>query len=352
MKNRNEVIDIAKGISIIMVVAGHCIGFIPNGWNHFELSVFFFLSGYCYNEKYNTSLSMMKMLFKKRLKSLYIPFIKYGLIFVILHNIFYDIHFYNIPDLWLNNKMEYFYNISDFFKAILGVLAFYRIEQLLAPMWFLPILFLTNIIFSFIGYTKNVFKMDEYSRGIIICIFFFLCYCIDSNQSKFFRVINISSIAIICFYIGYIYKQNFNRIIIKDFRVWIIAFLVYWFTSITGHLDFAGYRFVNPGFFLVCSLLLIYMVLFISEYISENEFGLYLKNIGRISLDIMALHFISFKLVSIIIIIIDDLPVWYLGYSSLYNNSFWDIIYLISGIIIPCIVIKIKNIFIEKIRGI
>lgn len=26
MKNRNEVIDIAKGISIIMVVAGHCIG--------------------------------------------------------------------------------------------------------------------------------------------------------------------------------------------------------------------------------------------------------------------------------------------------------------------------------------
>lgn len=58
---------------------------------------------------------MMKMLFKKRLKSLYIPFIKYGLIFVILHNIFYDIHFYNIPDLWINNKMEYFYNISDFF---------------------------------------------------------------------------------------------------------------------------------------------------------------------------------------------------------------------------------------------
>lgn len=41
MKSRNEVIDIAKGISIIMVVAGHCIGFIPNGWNHFELSVFF-----------------------------------------------------------------------------------------------------------------------------------------------------------------------------------------------------------------------------------------------------------------------------------------------------------------------
>ena len=94
------------------------------------------------------------------------------------------------------------------------------------------------------------------------------------------------------------------------------------------------------------------MVLFISEYISENKFGLYLKNIGRISLDIMALHFISFKLVSIIIIIIDDLPVWYLGYSSLYNNSFWDIIYLISGIIIPCIVIKIKNIFIGKIRGV
>lgn len=55
MKNRNEVIDIAKGISIIMVVAGRCIGFIPNGWNHFELSVFFFLSGYCYNEKYNTA---------------------------------------------------------------------------------------------------------------------------------------------------------------------------------------------------------------------------------------------------------------------------------------------------------
>lgn len=91
---RVEIIDVAKGIGIFLVVTGHCIFQYAGIIYLFHMALFFFLSGYCYNEKYNENFQMIWILLKKRIKSLYIPFIKYGLIFVGCHNFFLNTFLY------------------------------------------------------------------------------------------------------------------------------------------------------------------------------------------------------------------------------------------------------------------
>ena len=75
---RDESITIAKAIGIILMVVAHAG--IPDMFNHFivmfHMPLFFFVSGYCFKEKY---LSTPAVFVLKRIKGLYVPFVKYSL---------------------------------------------------------------------------------------------------------------------------------------------------------------------------------------------------------------------------------------------------------------------------------
>ncbi|MGN0384191.1 MAG: hypothetical protein ACI4DS_07965 [Eubacterium sp.] len=57
--------------------------------------------------------------------------------------------------------------------------------------------------------------------------------------------------------------------------------------------------------------------------------------IGQSTIEIMALHYLSFKLVSFIIILAYKYPIEYLGYATINANFLWQIMYLISGVCLP-----------------
>lgn len=168
---RNNIIDIAKGIGIILVVAGHSMEWPKNFIYLFHMPLFFFLSGYCYNREYSNNIYSIKILFIKRIKSLYFPFIKYGLIFWALHNFFYKINIYSYPEVWSHNKMTYFYTYQDWIRSFVGIITFSRLEQLLNTFWFLPALFCTTILFAIIV----LFLKNELIRcNVIFMLFFFV----------------------------------------------------------------------------------------------------------------------------------------------------------------------------------
>lgn len=88
MSERINYIDVAKGIGIALVVVGHCtIGTsLFNFIYQFHMPFFFFLSGTLYKNEYDTK----PLLFiKKKLKGLYIPYIKYSAILIIAYSIYY-----------------------------------------------------------------------------------------------------------------------------------------------------------------------------------------------------------------------------------------------------------------------
>lgn len=85
---RNEVMSVAKGIAIILMVIGHAEapGLITNFIYTFHMPLFFMAAGYFFSRKY---ISDPWKFISKRVKGLYFPFLKWSLIFLLLHNVFF-----------------------------------------------------------------------------------------------------------------------------------------------------------------------------------------------------------------------------------------------------------------------
>ncbi len=90
-KQRDLSLDVAKGMCIILMVA--CHGGCPEWLNHFiylfHMPCFFFISGMLLSDRY---LDNPGMGVRKKLKGYYKPFVKWELIFLLLHNVFAALH--------------------------------------------------------------------------------------------------------------------------------------------------------------------------------------------------------------------------------------------------------------------
>ncbi len=91
---RNTSLSIAKGIAIILMCAGHAEGpgIVINFIYLFHMPLFFIAAGYFFSKKYVTD----PWLFcKKRFKGLYIPFVKWSVFFLLIHNLMFKIGILN-----------------------------------------------------------------------------------------------------------------------------------------------------------------------------------------------------------------------------------------------------------------
>ena len=130
----SEKINMLKALAIILVVSGHLefsvFGMFPP--YSFQLALFFFISGMLFKEKYIDDVSTY---FVKRIKSLLVPYFCYEVFYLTITSILakYSGHFLgDTPSL------------KTFF-----VTPFLNGHQLLlcAPLWFVPQLFMTLIVF-------------------------------------------------------------------------------------------------------------------------------------------------------------------------------------------------------------
>lgn len=97
------------------------------------MPLFFFVSGYLFDKNYFENPFIC---IEKRLKSLYLPYIKWLIIFTIIHNFLFKIHFY---DEEINQGVTLF-SISSYKVHLLYIMQF-RGELLLPTFWFIPALF-------------------------------------------------------------------------------------------------------------------------------------------------------------------------------------------------------------------
>lgn len=85
--NRDNSISMTKGLAIILMVISHA-PFSKIGWQFismFHMPLFFIVSGYCFKENY---LNDSCIYLRKRIKGAYWPYVKYQLLFLLLHNVF------------------------------------------------------------------------------------------------------------------------------------------------------------------------------------------------------------------------------------------------------------------------
>ena len=115
MTQRNPIIDVCKGIGILLVVVGHLGTIWGSPIYMFHMSLFFILSGVCFSDKY---LDQKVDFVRKRFVSIMLPFLLFkSLAYAVVH-----------------------------FFPWKGAAAFIDHYHLLGTLWFLKCLFLASVI--------------------------------------------------------------------------------------------------------------------------------------------------------------------------------------------------------------
>jgi fucose 4-O-acetylase-like acetyltransferase len=125
-------LDMAKGYGIILVIFAHLDMRKLGDWIYsFHIPLFFFLSGYVFNAKYD-----FKTILKKKCKSILIPYFSLGILLIA----FWTLDTYYLYDGGAINFPHY----RDVFLNFLHSLV---IQKRFTTLWYIACLFFLNIVF-------------------------------------------------------------------------------------------------------------------------------------------------------------------------------------------------------------
>jgi len=334
---RNKAMDVMKGLGIVAVVIGHSESPVTQFIYLYHMPLFFFISGYFYQDKYSTNLIG---LIRKRIGSLYKPYLIYSLIFLMLHNVFFKFNIYNSKFIY-GDKIIYPYSNSGFIKNFIQIILFAGREPMGGVFWFFTSLFFVNVIFGVISYLSLRVKdgKREYFRLIIILILFVVGNLLTKKGFTIPRFNN-SLVMVLMYYIGYMYHRYENYINIENIVIAIICFIGLVVNCFYGSIAVNMNSYLSPDFLIVNALLGIYLNLYISKYIENKKILLnQISYLGKNTVIIMALQFISFKFIALLQIKIDLLPGYYLAkFPVIDGHGIWWILYSIAGVMIPIII--------------
>ena len=331
-------ISISKGILIILMVVGHsginslAKDFIYN----FHMPCFFLISGFLFKEEY---LDNIGTFVAKKIKGLYVPFVKYSLFFLLLHNIFYHLHLYNNC-----------YTLEEFIIRLLKTPILIGAEQLLGGFWFLEVLLYASLL-SIISF-KIAGKLKK-KKLLLLCTTFTLLAYIQST-STLIKIPIIGSntlLATAFFIVGFLYRKTnikSNNNLVIAIVGYIITFIASLF--IKGNIDIQGVA-IFPYF--VVSIIGSVSTIHLARSITNSSVGVLLDHIGKNTLYILTFHFISFKILSYIIIQINDWPISRLSEFPVLNdnNAYIWILYTIIGVTVPLIIKRFFDIIEESSKS-
>ena len=341
MKKRKEYIDIARGIAIILVVMAHCDNFklwsIGKFSNLFFIPLFFFISGFFFKIEVQ-NFGELVCFIKKKCAPIYLYYLKFELFYLILRNFFITNGLYNQSVLEKNDDLVVINSIKIALLGVLKIVLLAGREPFCGAFWFL-----ISLIFSIIMYSTIIFISKKFTTHseVFVNISVLLLFVIGCIMRYTVSIPRFSpAITMTLFYhcgrLGNKYGINFNSKKLFIFSIISLNILYFW-----GSVSINSNYFSNPVFLLTSSFLGIYMVIFISKKI-ESKFSfmkIILAYIGRHTLPIVAMHFISFKVVMLVQYFCGNITYNQLGSLTGANNS--NILYLFyvaCGVIIPLII--------------
>lgn len=277
---RDFCLDIMKGIGILLVVFAHV--FHKSGIIYqFHMPLFFILSGAA------MTYSKSGFSLKKKAKSLLVPYIVFSLIFFVywalIESRFRPIHDVAIfgAGIGLNLKQQQFANI---FTAINCRSAFvYNIV-----LWFLPCLFMAELLYSKIKGTKVEWVID------VLCIV--VCYVAVNSSNGLPWCLGEAVIAVPLLSLGNRFYQPLMKVLKKRtiyaMVIGVICLLafIFIFLLLNPHTDMA-HNVIPKEFYLMAilgSLCVVILSLEIDRFAIRG--GQYLAYLGRNSLIIMCVH--------------------------------------------------------------
>ena len=336
-RKRNDVWDIVKGLGILFVVAGHGFqGDISKFVNLFHIPLFFFVSGLVFKFRDRSFISILDFLIKC-LKALWLPSVLYGTFYVLTHNLFVSLGIYDLNT----------YSLKQIGISIIKHIGFLKTEPLESAMWFLTAIFIGRFLLYGVLWVSSYYEVNKKKQTIVEivlitvlfamgCLFFYKDISLPGNADNACSLVPFM-------YAGYKMKSSNleRRWLTIPSLVVMIALLV-----VTGQtLRMSRNELVNPVFFLAASIAGVCLTFQLASMIKNWKPGLKaLSYLGRNTIPILCLHLLAFRLVSIVWIKFEGLPMEMLSKHPVIGSSyFWGFLYTVFGLIAPLVVPVVKG---------
>lgn len=323
----DEKVSILKAVCIILMVMGHagCPDWLFRWIYLFHMPCFFFLSGYLLKDRY---LDDVWGFIKRKVTTLYFPFVGFSLLFLLLHNPAVGLGLCTGVKCW-----------SEIWREALNILTFRNNGvELLSSFWFLKTLFSASILSLLtLKLICVVFKVKTpgawLAAGISVG---FLVFAFGYNHIGW----SAPMLTPLTFYAASFYMAGyaFSKVQWRPaawqgagalIGVFCLSTVFHESINVTGPLMFA--------YFAVAVVSSIACYGLCGALVGKGALSRSLDFIGSRTLYILALHFVCFKLVSL-------LKMWALGLpaSSLQevpviseSNAWWWLLYTAVGVAIP-----------------
>jgi fucose 4-O-acetylase-like acetyltransferase len=354
--NRNTVISISKGIAIILMVIAHAEApaWLCKFIFEFHMPLFFITAGYFFSLKY---LNDEATFVKKRIKGLYVPFVKWSVVFLALHNLMFEIGILNEtygnetggvthPYSWHSIQQ----NLWNIFTAMGGYDQF-----LCGAFWFFRGLFVASILYLIIYKVMDYsIKSEKWKKAIpyLICILLLiLCGWKTYEKLKIVTLVQGGYRDMMgCFFFGcgFIFRQyaeSYQAIIKRYYAIiWtsiVFGIVVYVFSYyLTANMNWRS-SFVQFLSLPVPAILGFLMTYNISTWLNKHESKLkrFLVYTGDHTLYIFIFHIVAYKVVSLVKIWYYGLDIHQIGCHMViheYSQQDWFwVLYTIAGVGIP-----------------
>lgn len=332
---RNNYISIAKAIGIILMVVGHsgCPSAVGRFIYLFHMPLFFVCSGYFFKEI--TNRITLFNFYKKKITGLYVPYLKWSILFLLLHNLFLNLNIYNS----LSNS--YHYQLEDFVIQFLKIIAMTDYELLLRPFWFVKELLLSSLLVATISYITSGFHQKKKTELVFSLVLFLSIISKALQPIPFIGDISILFSSVSYFYTGILFYKYKKRV-----RLTYSSLVICFITVLIGSYIFIGdidMRYTTSSniiLYYILSFFGIIMTFCVSIILETTNINKTLYYIGNNTIYILVLNLLALKLGNLIKIWIYDMPIDRLSSYTIiaeHNSSFW-IIYSMIGIISPLFV--------------
>lgn len=324
-KNRIDWIDMAKGYGMLAVIIAHICSGPLHAWIYtFHMPLFFFLSGYVFNNKYT-----FDVFIKKKAKSLLVPYFTLGVPMVVF-KVFFSLY---QKTFTIDSTIELFKN--------------FVFQKRLWTLWYIACLFFLNIIF----YLVTKFAKKNISKAVIvIAIAFVGLLYYESGGKPLPWNIDVCFTAIPFFFVGFLLKQFRDKTekVLSKKSVSFILFIVFGLINVvfgylnirtTGKgLEMFDSEYANPIFTYISAFAGIFAVIIFSEFFTFKP----IKFIGENSLVYYAWH-------QTIMIPVTKIGFGLLGFehpTDISQPYYWC--YKIVQFAVIIIVLTIATVIIEK----
>ena len=344
--NHHNKINILKAFAIMLVVSGHLEfslipGFPPYS---FQLALFFFISGILFNDKYG-----FWVYTKKRIKSLLFPYFAYAL-------------FYLVLTIALAPVVKKFWGLPITFKneIIMPFLTGHQLD-LISPLWFVPQLFISLIVF----YVFNRLKLSNNLKTFILFILALIAIQLEPfSKNLYILLCQRTMFSLLFIYLGFLYKNSCDDFKTKLFSskmfyIVMITQSILWFTN----KDYTPQDGIGLSYILVwgnydnwivpvlTSLSGIWISLFILENVYDRIKNCsFLHKIGENTYHIMANHLLVFNILTYTFLYIKRIPFEiknnadiYMFYYPLKTTYFYFVFGIITTTYLGIFLKRIKS---------